>query len=62
MERTFTDAEVKNVLEDVRRDKFWGDLTFRCRDGQIVLVERRQTIRPENIGQILKGGKHGNDS
>lgn len=63
MERTFTVIEIQTVLENVRRDSFWGDLTFRCRNGEIVLVERRQTIRPETLRQIsnAEGGRHGNN-
>jgi hypothetical protein len=49
-QRNFDPAKLTQLLTEVERNRFWGNLELNYQDGQLVLVRKTETfkIRQEN--------------
>jgi hypothetical protein len=44
-QRNFDPAKLTQLLTDVERDRFWGNLELTYQNGQLVLVRKTETFK-----------------
>jgi len=40
---------ITNLLGKLQKERFWGDVIIRIKDGNVVLYEKHETIKPESL-------------